>query len=64
MSVKNVMSSRRLCFIDVEINGVKNFKESTMHLKPRFLFVKPPNMNALVSLDLRILLCIVRFVLN
>jgi len=44
-SVKEVQSSGKICVLDVEIEGVKNLKKTD--LNPRFVFIKPPNLDAL-----------------
>ena len=56
-SVQDVLASGRLCFLDVEINGVKSIKASNMRPKPRFIFVKPPSYEALVRFQ-NIIWCI------
>ncbi|XP_054155081.1 guanylate kinase-like [Oppia nitens] len=44
-AVKDVQNSGRICILDVEIEGVKNLKKTD--LNPRFVFIKPPNMDIL-----------------
>ncbi|KAK7506581.1 hypothetical protein BaRGS_00002056 [Batillaria attramentaria] len=46
-SVQEIMASGRLCFLDVEINGVKSIKAADMKPRPRFIFVQPPSLEAL-----------------
>ncbi|XP_076451787.1 uncharacterized protein LOC143287565 isoform X2 [Babylonia areolata] len=48
-SVQKIQASGRLCFLDVEINGVKSIKAANMSPRPRFVFVKPPSLDALKS---------------
>lgn len=43
----DVQKSNKICILDVEIDGVKNLKKTD--LNPRFVFIKPPNMEILVS---------------
>lgn len=47
-SVRDVQEQGRICILDIEIEGVKNIKNTD--LNPRYIFVKPPSMKALVSL--------------
>ena len=49
-AVLDVLSSGKICILDVEMDGVKNLKKT--HLNPRFVFIKPPSMEVLVSLAL------------
>ncbi|XP_069107652.1 guanylate kinase-like [Argopecten irradians] len=44
-SVKSIQSTGRICFLDVEINGVKSIKKTD--LAARYVFVQPPNMEVL-----------------
>ena len=37
----------KICVLDVEVKGVQNIKETD--LNARYLFVQPPDMEALVS---------------
>lgn len=46
-SVQEIQASGRLCFLDVEINGVKSIKRANMKPTPRFIYIKPPSMEAL-----------------
>lgn len=46
-AVKEVQDKGRICILDVEIEGVKNLKKTD--LNPRFIFIKPPSMEILVS---------------
>lgn len=47
MAVEMIQKSGRLCVLDVEINGVKNIKQTDLNAK--YVFVKPPSLEALVS---------------
>jgi len=47
-SVKDVQKSGKICILDVEIEGVKSLKKTD--LSPRFVFIKPPNMETLVKI--------------
>ncbi|XP_035216707.1 guanylate kinase-like isoform X1 [Stegodyphus dumicola] len=49
-AVKNVQNQGRICILDIEIEGVKNIKKTD--LNPRFIFIKPPSIEVLVSLDI------------
>ena len=44
-AVQEVLSSGRVCVLDVDLQGVKNLKKTD--LNPLFLFIKPPNLNEL-----------------
>ncbi|CAF0988783.1 unnamed protein product [Brachionus calyciflorus] len=44
-SVEHVLSSGRICALDVDIQGVKSLKKS--NLNPIYCFVKPPSLDAL-----------------
>ncbi|CAG2158656.1 unnamed protein product [Oppiella nova] len=44
-AVKDVQNCGKICILDVEIEGVKNLKKTD--LNPRFVFIKPPNMDVL-----------------
>jgi len=44
-AVKDVQNVGKICILDVEIEGVKNLKKTD--LNPRFVFIKPPNMEEL-----------------
>jgi guanylate kinase len=44
-SIKDVQSSGKICILDIEIEGVKSLKKTD--LNPRFVFVKPPNLEIL-----------------
>ncbi|XP_075533314.1 guanylate kinase isoform X2 [Dermacentor variabilis] len=44
-SVRDVQEQGRICILDIEIEGVKNIKNTD--LNPRYIFVKPPSMKAL-----------------
>ncbi|BFZ15333.1 hypothetical protein BsWGS_18372 [Bradybaena similaris] len=46
-SVSDISKSRRLCVLDVEINGVKSIKKSGLQPLPRFIFIKPPSLEVL-----------------
>jgi guanylate kinase len=47
-SVQDILASGRLCFLDVEINGVKSIKAANMSPTPRFIFIQPPSIEDLV----------------
>lgn len=47
MAVEMIQKSGRLCVLDVEINGVKNIKQTDLNAK--YVFVKTPTLAALVS---------------
>lgn len=47
-AVLEVQKTQRICILDVEINGVKSIKNTD--LNARYLFVKPPSIEALVSI--------------
>lgn len=47
MAVELIQNSGRLCVLDVEINGVKNIKQTDLNAK--YVFVKPPSLEDLVS---------------
>ena len=47
MAVERVQSMGKICMLDVEVKGVQNIKETDLNAK--FLFVQPPDMEALVS---------------
>ena len=44
-AVQDVLSSGRICVLDVDIQGVKNLKKTD--LKPLYLFIKPPSLGEL-----------------
>lgn len=44
-AVQDVLSSGRICVLDVDIQGVKNLKKTD--LNPLYLFIKPPSLNEL-----------------
>ncbi|XP_037504569.1 guanylate kinase isoform X4 [Rhipicephalus sanguineus] len=44
-SVRDVQEQGRICILDIEIEGVKNIKNTD--LNPRYIFIKPPSMKAL-----------------
>uniref|UniRef100_A0A6B0V2X1 guanylate kinase n=1 Tax=Ixodes ricinus TaxID=34613 RepID=A0A6B0V2X1_IXORI len=44
-SVRDVQDQGRICILDIEIEGVKNIKNTD--LNPRYIFIKPPSMKAL-----------------
>ncbi|KAL8585050.1 hypothetical protein ACOMHN_043686 [Nucella lapillus] len=48
-SVHDILASGRLCFLDVEINGVRSIKAAHMSPTPRFIFIKPPSIQELRS---------------
>lgn len=47
-AVEDIQKSGRICVLDVEVNGVKNIKQTD--LNARYLYIKPPSMDVLVSL--------------
>lgn len=44
-AVRDVMAKGRICILDIEIEGVKNVKNTDLH--PRYVFIKPPSMQVL-----------------
>jgi guanylate kinase len=46
-SVMDISQSGLLCVLDVEVNGVKNIKNSDLQPRPKFIFVKPPSLEVL-----------------
>jgi guanylate kinase len=46
-SIKDVQNSGKICILDIEIEGVKSLKKTD--LNPKFVFVKPPNLETLVN---------------
>ena len=49
-SVTDITESGKICVLDVEINGVKAIKKVSMSTVPRFMFIKPPSVEELVSI--------------
>jgi len=47
MAVEKVQASGKICILDVEINGVKNIKNTDFNA--RYIFIQPPSLQALVS---------------
>lgn len=47
MAVEVVQSTGKICILDVEVNGVKNIKNTD--LNARYFFVQPPSIESLVS---------------
>ena len=45
-AVQDICNSGKICVLDVELQGVRNFKES--HFDARYIFVRPPSMEVLV----------------
>ncbi|XP_052813436.1 guanylate kinase-like isoform X2 [Mya arenaria] len=45
MAVEKVQKSGKICILDVEINGVKNIKQTDFNA--RYIFVQPPSIEAL-----------------
>ncbi|XP_015920877.1 guanylate kinase isoform X2 [Parasteatoda tepidariorum] len=43
--INRIQNKGKLCFLDLEINGVKNIRKTS--LKPRFIFIKPPSLEVL-----------------
>jgi len=46
-SVLDVQRNGKICVLDVEIEGVRNLKRT--HLNARYVFIKPPTVEILVS---------------
>jgi guanylate kinase len=47
-SVQNVISSQRICILDIDVQGAKRVKEdSSLDMKPYFIFIAPPSMEIL-----------------
>lgn len=44
-AVRDVMNSGRICILDIEIEGVKNIKNTD--LNPQYVFIKPPSLEIL-----------------
>ncbi|XP_002737679.1 guanylate kinase-like isoform X2 [Saccoglossus kowalevskii] len=44
-AVEDVLSKQKICILDIDMQGVKNVKQT--NLKPRYIFIKPPSMEAL-----------------
>ncbi|XP_003747018.1 guanylate kinase [Galendromus occidentalis] len=44
-AVRDVMNSGRICILDIEIEGVKNVKNTD--LNPTYVFIKPPSLQVL-----------------
>lgn len=44
-AVKSLQQAGKICILDIDVQGVKNVKKSS--LNPRYLFVAPPSMQAL-----------------
>lgn len=44
-AVRDVMDNGRICILDIEIEGVKNVKNTD--LNPRYVFIKPPSLQVL-----------------
>lgn len=44
-AVQDVLASGRICILDVDIQGVKNLKETD--LNPLYLFIQPPSLGEL-----------------
>nr|XP_022324441.1 guanylate kinase-like isoform X2 [Crassostrea virginica] len=45
MAVEMIQKSGKLCVLDVEVNGVKNIKQTDLNAK--YIFVKPPSLEDL-----------------
>ena len=43
----------RICILDIDSEGVKSIKKTT--LNPRYIFIEPPSIEALVCLSLVLL---------
>jgi len=44
-AVQSVQDAGKICILDIDVQGVRNVKKST--LKPRYLFVAPPSLESL-----------------
>ena len=44
-AVKSLQDAGKICILDIDVQGVKNVKKSS--LKPHYLFIAPPTMEAL-----------------
>lgn len=44
-AVNNVVNNGRLCILDIEIEGVKNIKNTDF--EPKYIFIKPPSIQVL-----------------
>lgn len=47
-AVRDVQGTGKICILDVDLQGVRSLKKTD--LNPRYVFVKPPSMEVLVSL--------------
>ncbi|XP_046838813.1 guanylate kinase isoform X2 [Vespa crabro] len=45
LAVENVQEAGKICILDIEIEGVKQIKNST--LNPLYVFIKPPSIDVL-----------------
>ena len=46
-AVEDVAKQRLICILDIDVQGVKSIKKSTLSPTPRYIFVQPPNMEIL-----------------
>jgi len=46
-AVQDICNSGKICVLDVELQGVRNFKKAQFEAK--YIFVRPPSMEVLVS---------------
>nr|XP_054751953.1 guanylate kinase-like isoform X1 [Lytechinus pictus] len=44
-AVQDVLATKRICILDIDVQGVKSIKETD--LKPIYIFVKPPSIEVL-----------------
>ncbi|XP_077997609.1 guanylate kinase-like isoform X2 [Glandiceps talaboti] len=44
-AVEDVLKEKKICILDIDMQGVKSVKQT--NLKPRYIFIKPPDMKAL-----------------
>lgn len=45
LAVENVQRTGKICILEIEIEGVKQIKNSS--LSPLYIFIKPPSINEL-----------------
>jgi len=46
-AVQKVISSQRICILDIDVQGARQVKENSLLLTPHFVFIAPPSMEAL-----------------
>ncbi|XP_070570331.1 guanylate kinase-like isoform X2 [Ptychodera flava] len=44
-AVEDVLEQKKICILDIDMQGVKSVKQT--NLKPRYIFIRPPDMEAL-----------------